>query len=386
MENKEREFQIFTKPVGGLCNLRCSYCYYLKKQSIHKDGKPMLMSDEMLERYIIQHIEATTEPVVFFSWHGGEPLMAGIEFYRKAVSLQKKYKPEGKEIVNGIQTNGTLIDWDWAYFLAQEKFIVGISIDGPGDLHNRSRKYADGSSSLQPVLKGYGLLRRSGIQPEILCVVNSFNVKFPLVVYDFFRELGAVNITFLPLVEPRPRSKSGVSRATVQAGEFGRFLITIFDEWVENDIGKIKIQIIEEASRTAFGQDHTLCIFRENCGGVPVVELNGNFYSCDHYVNSDNLIGNISNGTIAEFLDSSMQKEFGMVKSLTLPRYCRECDVRAMCNGECPKNRFISTPDGEPGLNYLCEGYKAFFSHCKPFVDAIGGIWNEKPDPTSISL
>jgi uncharacterized protein len=211
-------------------------------------------------------------------------------------------------------------------------------------------------------------------------------VRFPLVVYDFFRELGAVNITFLPLVEPRPRSQSGVSRATVPAGEFGRFLTTIFDEWVENDIGKIKIQIIEEASRTAFGQDHTLCIFKENCGGVPVVELNGNFYSCDHYVNSDNLVGNISNGTIAEFLDSSRQKEFGMAKSLALPRYCLECDVRAMCNGECPKNRFISTPGGEPGLNYLCEGYKAFFRHCKPFVDAIGGIWNQNPDPTSISL
>lgn len=386
MEKKEREFQIFTKPVGGLCNLRCSYCYYIKKQSIHKDRNPMLMSDEMLERYIIQHIEATTDPTIFFSWHGGEPLMAGIEFYRKAVGLQKKYKPEGKEIVNGIQTNGTLIDWDWAYFLAQEKFIVGISIDGPGDLHNQTRKYADGSSSLPAVLKGYSYLRRSGIEPEILCVVNSNNARFPLVVYDFFREIGAVNITFLPLVEPRPRSHSGVSRATVRAGEFGRFLIAIFDEWAENDIGKIKIQIIEEASRTAFGQGHTLCIFRENCGGVPVVELNGNFYSCDHFVNSDNLIGNISNGTIAEFLDSSSQKEFGMAKSRTLPRYCLECDVRAMCNGECPKNRFISTPDGEPGLNYLCEGYKAFFNHCKPFVDAIGNIWNQSPDPTSVSL
>ncbi len=312
--------------------------------------------------------------------------MAGIDFFRKAVSLQKKHRPEGKEILNGIQTNGTLIDWDWAYFLAHEKFFVGISIDGPGDLHNRSRKYADGSSSLPAVLKGYSYLRRSGIEPEILCVVNSFNARFPLVVYDFFREIGAVNITFLPLVEPRPRSQSGVSRATVRAGEFGRFLIAIFDEWAENDIGKIKIQIIEEASRTAFGQGHTLCIFRENCGGVPVVELNGDFYSCDHFVNSDNLIGNISNGTIAEYLDSSRQKEFGMAKSLSLPRYCLECDVRAMCNGECPKNRFITTPDGEPGLNYLCEGYKAFFNHCKPFVDAIGNIWNQSPDPTSVSL
>lgn len=378
MEAREREFQIFAKPVGALCNLRCGYCYYIGKQSIHGDARPLLMSDDILEKYIVQHIEATTDDVIFFSWHGGEPLMAGIDFFRKAVSLQEKYKPAGKEIINGIQTNATLIDWDWAYFLAQEKFLVGISIDGPGDLHNQYRKAADGNSSLQQVLKGYDILQRSGIKPEILCVVSSFNVKFPLVVYDFFRELGAENITFLPLVEKRPRSASGVSRATVPATEFGSFLMAVFDEWLEKDIGKIKIQIIEEAARTAFGQKHTLCIFRENCGGVPVVELNGDFYSCDHYVDKEHLVGNISDGTIAEFLDSDRQKEFGMLKSLTLPRYCLECDVRSLCNGECPRNRFIKTPDGEPGLNYLCEGYKAFFHHCKPFVDAIGGIWNEQ--------
>lgn len=378
MEAKEREFQIFAKPVGGLCNLSCSYCYYLKKQSIQKDGKPLLMSDGILEKYIIQHIEATTDNTIFFSWHGGEPLLAGLDFFRKAVSMQLRYKPAGKEIINGIQTNGTLINWDWAYFLAQEKFLVGISIDGPGDLHNSCRKSSDGNSSLQQVLKGYDILQRSGIKPEILCVVSSFNVKFPLVVYDFFRELGAENITFLPLVEQRFRTASGVSRATVPAAEFGRFLITVFDEWVEKDIGKIKIQIIEEAARTAFGQGHTLCIFRENCGGVPVVELNGDFYSCDHYVDRDHLIGNITDGSLAGFLDSDRQKEFGMAKSLTLPSYCRECDVRAMCNGECPKNRFIKTPDGEPGLNYLCEGYKTFFRHCQPFVNAIGGVWNEQ--------
>jgi uncharacterized protein len=338
----------------------------------------MQMSDEILEKYVVQHIEATTDKTIFFSWHGGEPLLAGIDFFRKAVRLQQNYKPEGKEIVNGIQTNGTLINWDWAYFLAQEKFLVGISIDGPGDLHNMYRKDTDGNSSLQQVLKGYDILQRSGIKPEVLCVVSSFNVRFPLVVYDFFRELGAEYITFLPLVEQRPRSASGVSRATVPAAEFGRFLISVFDEWVEKDIGKVKIQIIEEAARTAFGQGHTLCIFRENCGGVPVVELNGDFYSCDHYVNKEHLVGNIMDGSISGFLDSDRQKEFGMAKSLTLPHFCLECDVRTMCNGECPKNRFILTPDGEPGLNYLCEGYKSFFRHCQPFVNAIGGIWNEQ--------
>lgn len=375
--NKEREFQIFVKPVGARCNLRCRYCYYLDKLSLQDGGSDPLMSDEVLERYIIQHIEATTGRDIFFSWHGGEPLLAGIDFYRKAVAFQKKHTPQGKTVLNGIQTNGTLIDWDWAWFFKMEKFIIGISIDGPGDLHNTFRKDAEGNPSLARVLKGYEIVQRAGITTEVLCVVNSSNSAFPLITYDFFRDIGAKFITFLPLVERRPGSVKGVSRASVGPDEFGRFLIAVFDEWIEKDIGKIKIQIIEEAVRTAFGQEHTLCIFRENCGGVPVVESNGDFYSCDHFVNKDNYVGNINEYTVAELLDSDRQKKFGLAKSLTLPRYCLECDVRAMCNGECPKNRFILAPDGEPGLNYLCSGYKAFFRHCRPFVDATAEEWNK---------
>jgi uncharacterized protein len=305
--------------------------------------------------------------------------MAGIDFFRKAVALQKKHKPSGRTIINGVQTNGTLIDWNWGSFLAEEKFMVGLSIDGPGDLHNRFRTTPDGRSSLPKVLRGYEILQRYRISSEILCVVNSFNVKFPLVIYNFFKELGAKYITFLPLVERRPGTKSGVSRASVPPLEFGRFLVSVFDEWIERDIGEIKIQIFEEAARTAFNQEHTLCIFKEICGGVPVVELNGDFYSCDHFVNRDNLIGNINEGSIAGFLDSKRQKAFGRAKSLTLPRYCIECEVKAMCNCECPKNRFINTPDGEPGLNYLCSGYKTFFNHCQPFMEAITSI-SGKPD------
>lgn len=379
MEKIDREFQIFVKPVGANCNLRCRYCYYLEKQALYPSEGALIMNEDILEKYIIQHIEATTEETVFFSWHGGEPLLAGIDFFRKVVLLQKKYKPSGVEILNGVQTNGTLIDNKWGWFFAENNFIVGISIDGPGEMHNKFRTTSDGRSSLPAVLRGYEILRRYKIKSEILCVVNSYNVKFPLIIYGFFKELGARYMTFLPLVERRPGTKSGVSRASVRPMEFGRFLISVFDEWIERDIGEIKIQLFEEAARTAFNKEHILCIFKKNCGGVPVVERNGDFYSCDHFVNNDNLIGNINKGSVAGFLDSERQKAFGLAKSLTLPRYCIECEVKAMCNGECPKNRFINTPDGEPGLNYLCSGYKTFFNHCRPFVGAIGAV-SGKPE------
>jgi uncharacterized protein len=375
--NKRREFQIFVKPVGARCNLRCRYCYYLDKISVPGSEYGPLMSDEVLEKYVIQHIEASSEQTVFFSWHGGEPLLAGIDFYRKAVALQKKYIPSGRSVLNGIQTNGSLIDWDWGWFFKQEKFMVGISIDGPGDLHNHFRKSRNGDPTLQSVLKGYDILKRLGIMTEILCVVNSYNARFPLVVYDFFRELGAKFITFIPLVERRAGSPSGVSRSSVSPDDFGSFLISVFDEWTEKDIGQVKIQIFEEAARTAFGQGHTLCIFRENCGGVPVIEADGSFYSCDHFVNRENLVGNINSSTVAELLDSEKQHNFGLIKSQTLPRCCIECDVKNMCNGECPKNRFVTTQDGEPQLNYLCNGYKAFFRHCRPFVEAIAEEWKK---------
>jgi uncharacterized protein len=375
MEKKSREFQIFVKPVGALCNLSCRYCYYHDKKVLYPQKGTFIMNDDILERYIIQHIEASTEETIDFSWHGGEPLLAGIDFFKKIVAIQKKHKPYGRTVINGIQTNGTLVDWKWASFLAEENFIVGISIDGPGDLHNRYRTTPDGKSSLHLALKGYDILKTYKIKCEILCVVNSYNVKFPLVVYNFFKELGAKYITFLPLVERRPATKSGVSRASVPSKEFGLFLNSVFDEWLERDIGEIKIQIFEEAARTAFNQDHTLCIFKKNCGGVPVIEYNGDFYSCDHFVNKDNLIGNIKVGTITDFLDSEKQQAFGKTKSLTLPRYCVECEVKAMCNGECPKNRFINAPDDEPGLNYLCSGYKTFFAHYLPFLKAIATAW-----------
>lgn len=378
MQKDFREFQIFAKPAGAICNLGCSYCYYLEKKSLYQGNSDFLMTDEILEKYIIQHISATTEKIITFSWHGGEPLLAGIDFYRKAVEIQKLYKPFNSEIFNGIQTNGTLLDREWCSFFSEEKFVVGISIDGPAELHNRYRVTRDGKGSFEKVLEGFNLLKSYGILPEILCVVNAENVDQPRVIYDFFKSLEVRYISFLPLVEKHTESQSGVTEKSVSAEKFGQFLCTIFDEWVGNDIGRIKIQIFEEALRSSFNQDHTLCIFKKNCGGVPVIEHTGDFYSCDHYVNSDHLLGNISGHSLADFLDSKKQKEFGLSKSQSLPQYCLNCEVLSMCNGECPKNRIIPSPDGEPGLNYLCPGYKIFFNHCRPFVDAISEAWKNQ--------
>jgi uncharacterized protein len=377
-ENKSREFQVFAKPVGSSCNLHCKYCYYLSKRDLYPDTGNLIMTDNILEKYIIQHIEASEEDIINFSWHGGEPLLAGIDFYRKVLKLQSVHKPSGKTILNGIQTNGTLIDEEWSRFIAGNGFLAGISIDGPSDYHNYFRRTGDDKETFEKVKRGYMLLKNYGVIPEILCVVNAKNVKHPLVIYDFFKKMGAKFITFLPLVIPDSNSATGVNCDSVPAEEFGHFLSEVFDAWVENDIGEIKIQIFEEAARTAFNQDHTLCIFKVNCGGVPVVEHNGDFYSCDHYVNKDYLLGNLNDHSLTWYLECERQKQFGRAKSVKLPEYCRRCEVLAMCNGECPKNRFILTPDGETGLNYLCKGYKYFFNHCRPFVEAIATVWKNQ--------
>lgn len=378
MSEGERAYQIFVKPAGARCNLRCRYCYYLGKKEIYPQEKFPGMSDIVLERFIVQNIEASVDEIINFSWHGGEPLLAGIDFFKKAVELQKKHLPGGRSVMNGIQTNGTLLNDEWCRFLAGNGFSVGISIDGPGALHDANRITSHGKPSSAKVLRGFELLRKHRIPAEILCVVNAENVRSPLVVYNFFKQLGAGFITFLPHVICRQDSGSMVTRDSVPSLEFGIFLGKIFDEWVEKDIGRIRIQVFEEMIRPAFGQEHTLCIFKEKCGRVPVLEHNGDFYSCDHYVDNEHLVGNIKEGTITRFLDSEMQRKFGNAKS-SLPGYCKNCEVRAMCNGECPRNRFIKTPDGEDGLNYLCEGYKYFFRHCLPFINAVAEVWKKQP-------
>ena len=369
------DFQVFVKPVGASCNLACTYCYYLDKSELFADSGLHRMADDLLEMYIIQHIQASTEPTIFFSWHGGEPTLAGLDYFRRIAEIQKKHLPANRVVLNGIQTNGTLLNEEWCQFMKKENFIVGISIDGPEEFHSINRVRRDGQSSFREVVRGYQLLKSHEIPVEILCVVNSVNVNFPLEVYRFFKSLNAEFITFLPLVEKQNSGGKTVSERTVPAKAFGTFLCAIFDEWKTSDIGTVKIQIFEEALRTAFGTEHSLCIFKPVCGRVPVLESNGDFYSCDHFVDPAHHIGNIRQRSLSEMLESPQQKSFGQAKLDTLPDFCLQCEVREMCNGACPKDRFINTPDGESGLNYLCEGYKLFFNHCKPFVEEVAEAW-----------
>lgn len=369
------DFQVFVKPVGAVCNMACQYCYYLEKQNRYPEGTSFRMTDDLLEEYIIQHINASSGPDIFFSWHGGEPTLAGLPFFERIVEYQQKHLPINCRIVNGVQTNGTLLNDQWCRFLKNENFIVGISIDGPENFHTVNRFRKDGQPCFEDVIRGYQLLTFYGIPCEILCVVNSSNVHHPLEIYRYFKKLKAGFITFLPLVEKQISTGKQVSERSVPAQAFGEFLCAIFDEWKASDIGSIKIQIFEEALRTAFDLEHTLCVFKKTCGGVPVLEFNGDLYSCDHFVDDKTLLGNIRETSLFRLLKSQAQRAFGQAKLDFLPQYCRNCEVLEMCNGACPKDRFIETPDGEPGLNYLCHGYKRFFKQCKPFIRQIAEVW-----------
>jgi len=378
MAPASRGFQVLVKPIGALCNLRCAYCYYLAKGPLQAPGTPSRMTDDLLESYIVQHIEACPDEVIRFSWHGGEPTLLDLPFFQRVVALQRRHKPAGKRIDNGMQTNGTRLDDAWAHFLAEEYFSVGLSLDGPRSKHDLYRTSKDGRSSFDETLRGFDILRRHGVAVDILCVVHAGNVEASSEVYGFFKALKAPYVTFLPLVEPHPNTPSLVSKRSVPPAAWGEFLCAAFDEWAAGDIGRIKIQIFEEASRTAFGQDHSLCIFRPVCGDIPVVEHNGDFYSCDHYVDAEHHLGNIGETPLSELIDSPAQRAFGLAKRNSLPRVCLACDVLAMCNGECPKNRILTAPDGESGLNYLCSGYKRFFNHCRPFVKAVAAEWRRQ--------
>jgi len=369
MVKASREFQVFVKPIGSICNLDCHYCYYLKKEHLYPKSESFRMSDEILEEYIVQHIQASPQKVIKFSWHGGEPTLLGLDYFQKIIALQHKHQPPNRLIANGIQTNGTLLDENWCRFLAAENFAVGLSLDGPKEMHDQYRVTKAHNPTHEQAMRGYKLLQKHQIYTDILCVVNAYNVQFPLQVYRFFKQINAKYINFLPVVE------RSVSDATVPAEAWGKFLCAIFDEWRDADIGKVKVQMFEEAARIAFNQEHSLCIFRPTCGDIPVIEHNGDFYSCDHFVNTEHYLGNITETPLVELLESPAQKSFGLAKLRTLPRYCQECEVRAMCNGECPKNRFLTTPHGEPGLNYLCAGYKRFFTHCQPFVSQVAAQW-----------
>ncbi|MFH1351059.1 MAG: anaerobic sulfatase maturase [Pseudomonadota bacterium] len=378
MVKVSRSFQIFSKPAGAVCNLGCRYCYYLKKEHLYSKNDVIRMPHDILEEYIVQHIKASQDSVIRFSWHGGEPTVLGLDYFRQIVEIQQKIKHPKKGIANGIQTNGTLLTEEWCRFLAKEGFSVGLSLDGPQEMHDKYRLTKDGKPTHKRAMRGYNLLRQCGITPDILCVVSAHNVQYPTQVYRFFKEIKARYIGFLPLVEPKSEAENGVSLITAPAEAFGQFLCSIFDEWQNQDIGRVKVQIFEEAARTAFDQEHELCIFRQTCGDIPVIEYNGDFFSCDHFVDGEHHLGNIRETPLNELLESPVLISFGQNKLVKLPHYCRVCEVLAMCNGECLKNRFIRTPDGEEGLNYLCAGYKRFFNHSRPFVEKLAALWRRQ--------
>ena len=359
------EFQVFVKPAGAVCNLDCGYCYYRDKRSLYPDTGALRMAESLLEEYIVQHIRAAAGPEVSFSWHGGEPTTLGVDFFRKAVELQRQHRPAGWRIRNGIQTNGVLLDEEWCRFLAAEDFSAGLSLDGPAELHDAYRLTRGGEPTHLQAMRGYQLLRKHEVPTDIVCVVHNRNVGHPLTVYRFFREIGCRYLGFLPAVEQAPGTAEGVGPYTPSADAYGAFLCKIFDEWIARDTRRMAVQAFEEAARPALGLEHSLCVFRETCGRIPVLEHNGDFFPCDHFVDRQHRLGNIRQTPLGELLESPAQRAFGQAKRDGLPRYCRECETLPMCHGGCPKYRFIRTPDGEPGLNYLCAALKRFFLHTR---------------------
>lgn len=373
MVTASREFQVMVKPIAAVCNMDCRYCYYLEKKDLYPEARLFRMTDDLLESYIVQHIAACPTELIYFSWHGGEPTVLGLDYFRRIVELQRKYQPPGRTIRNGIQTNGTLLDEEWCRFLAAQGFSVGLSMDGPRELHDRYRISKGGTATHKRVLQTYRILRQHRIPCDMLCVVHNQNVRQPTAVYRFFKELGVEYLQFLPLVM---RDKEGRFTAeSVPAEAYGNFLCTIFREWIRNDIGRIGIQNFDEAARPSLGMNHALCVARETCGDVVVVEHNGDLYSCDHFVDREHRLGNIREMPLVELLESPALREFGRRKRDGLPRYCRECEVRGLCNGGCPKDRLIRTPDGENGLNYLCAGLKQFFTYSRPYLERMGTLW-----------
>jgi uncharacterized protein len=378
-----QEFQVFAKPIGSLCNLECRYCYYVNKQLSAAGVETLRMPDSLLEEYIVQHIEASPGTTIAFSWHGGEPTLLGLDYFRKIVALQRKHQPRNKQILNGMQTNGILLDEEWCRFLSSERFGVGLSLDGPAKLHDAYRVTRGGEPTHKLVMRAFEYLKRGGITCDILCAVHDQNALHPLQVYQYFKEIGGRYLGFLPVVERLPGSDSEAAPYSAAADSFGEFLCTIFDEWSQRDIGRVSVQIFEEAIRPLQGSEHSLCIFRKTCGNIPVIERNGDFFCCDHFVDEKHRLGNILETPFPELLQSREQKAFGETKRNTLPRYCLQCSVLDMCNGGCPKDRFLLTPEGEPGLNYLCRGYKHLFTHCRPFFLKVVAASRTRPKSES---
>jgi serine-type anaerobic sulfatase-maturating enzyme len=360
-------FHIMAKPTGSACNLHCDYCFFLKKEKLYP-GSSFRMSDEVHEAYIRQLLEAHQVPQVAVAWQGGEPTLMGLDFFRRSMELQKKYAKPGTRIENTFQTNGVLLDDEWCQFFQDNNFLIGLSVDGPKQLHDTYRKDRGGRGTFDRVVGAAHLLQKHKVEFNILCTVNRKNADHPLEVYRFFRdEVGAHYIQFIPIVERD--NKTGyqegnkVTDRSVRPDQFGRFLIGIFDEWMRKDVGTTFVLNFDGALAGWLGMAGTVCIFGPTCGLGMALEHNGDLYSCDHFVEPSYYLGNILKTPLIDLVASEKQRRFGQDKKDSLPRYCQKCEFLSICNGECPKNRFLETPDGEPGLNYLCPGYKTFFKH-----------------------
>ena len=372
---------VMLKPAGAHCNLACKYCYYLEKNNLYQNSHRHLMSDEMLEQFTREYIEAQTMPQVLFTWHGGEPLMRSIDFYKKALALQKKYA-HGKQIDNVIQTNGTLLTDEWCEFFAKNHWLVGISIDGPQEYHDHYRVTPAGKPSWEKVMQGIQLLKKHRVEWNAMAVVNAYNAEHPLEFYHFFRDNGCQYLQFTPIVERLTEHEDGrtlasladdreipLADASVTPQQWGNFLCTIFDDWVRHDVGKTFVEIFDCTLANWMGVLPGICAYSKECGHAGVMEHNGDVYSCDHFVFPEYKLGNIKDLSLINMLYGEKQQAFSRLKHTSLPRQCKECDMEFACHGECPKNRFEKDKYGEPGLNYLCQGYYQYYSHVAPYMD-----------------
>ncbi len=387
-----RRFHVMAKPAGSACNLDCSYCFYLSKQDLPGGPGGGHMHDDVLERFVADYIASVTADEVVFSWQGGEPTLMGLEFFEKVVALQKKHAKPGQRIENDLQTNGTLLDEDWARFLKEHSFLVGLSIDGPKDIHDHYRITKKGEPTFDRVCDAAATLRRHGVRYNTLTCVSRYNASRPLDVYRFLRrELDSTYLQFIPIVEPRefegtapqrwdlermvalgdPRTSpdhpdSVVTPWTVDAEEYGYFLSKVWDEWLARDYGKVLVNFCETLVAQHMGLPSQICVHSEFCGKGVALEHDGSAYACDHYVYPEYRLGNVRERSLGDMVFSPEQVRFGYAKSENLPAYCRQCEFLSDCWGECPKNRFLMTPDGKPGLNYLCPAFKRFFAHAAP--------------------
>ncbi|MGE5227847.1 MAG: anaerobic sulfatase maturase [Planctomycetaceae bacterium] len=400
-------FHLLAKPTGAICNLDCTYCFFLSKELLYP-GSRFRMADDLLETYLRQLIEAhANAPEVAVAWQGGEPTMMGLDFFRRSVELAEGLKRPGQRLVYTIQTNGTLLDDDWGAFLAEHRFLVGLSIDGPREVHDTYRVDKGGKGSFDRVMEGLDVVRRHGVQWNALTTIHAANEGRGRDVYRFLRDdCGAQFLQFIPIVERAtpetlPLADAGwgeragerplyvlegnlVTHRSVSSEGYGRFLIDVFEEWVRRDVGDVYVQMFDVALANWYGEPPGLCVHTETCGLALALEHTGDLYSCDHFVEPAHKLGNIRETRMIDLIVLPQQRAFGEAKRDSLPRYCRECDVRFACHGGCPKDRFATTPDGEPGLHYLCPSYKAFFGHIRPAMDAMSGLLRAERAPAEL--